>query len=208
MRDLGVARPPEVWNGSGVLDVRTQPPRPGKMRKIAHRGVELTAPARRAAQKCHTWQTASPREPCLLGFPIDRLRFVCYADANSGAKCCGAGLKRSYQYFCWHSWCRYLHRGGAALQCRPVLSPRRHISSVMAGGAAGEQQTPPGQHHHDHQCCLFCHLPLAVDPVSTAVAFAAPAPLTRYVAWTVDPAFVPFAHAGKHARARRPPSLS
>jgi hypothetical protein len=79
--------------------------------------------------------------------------------------------------------------------------------SVMAGGAASHQQTPPGKHHRDHQCCLYCHIPYAVDPAPMAAAIAAPAPLTRYVAWTVDPALVPFAHAGKHARARAPPSL-
>jgi Protein of unknown function (DUF2946) len=79
--------------------------------------------------------------------------------------------------------------------------------SVMAGGAAGEQQTPPGKHHHDHQCCLFCHLPHAVDPAPMAAVFAAPAPLARYVAWTFDPAFVPPAQAGRQARARAPPSL-
>ena len=95
--------------------------------------------------------------------------------------------------------------GGLAMQAGATASTAH--CSVMAGGAGGEQQTPPGKHHHDHQCCLFCHFPHAVDPAPVAAAFAAPALLTRYVAWTVDPALVPSAHAGKHARARAPPSL-
>jgi hypothetical protein len=95
--------------------------------------------------------------------------------------------------------------GGLAMQADASgMAPE---CSVMAGGAASHQQTPPGKHHHDHQCCLFCHFPHAVDPAPMAAAFAVPAPLTRYVAWTVDPALVPPAHAGKHARARGPPSL-
>jgi Protein of unknown function (DUF2946) len=96
--------------------------------------------------------------------------------------------------------------GGLAMQADAFASAAE--CSVMAGGAAGEQQTPPGKHHHDHQCCLVCHLPHAVDPASTAASFAVPVPAARDVAWTFDPALVPPAHAGKHARARGPPTYS
>ncbi|MGA7386038.1 MAG: DUF2946 family protein [Methylocella sp.] len=96
--------------------------------------------------------------------------------------------------------------GGLAMQAGASGSTAH--CSIMANGAASEQQTPPGQQHHDHKCCLFCHLPLAVDPAPMATAITAPAPLTRYVAWTVDPALVLPAHADKHARARAPPSIS
>jgi Protein of unknown function (DUF2946) len=91
--------------------------------------------------------------------------------------------------------------GGLAMQADAFASTAH--CSVMAS----EQQTPPGKHHHDHQCCLFCHLPAAVDPAPMAAAFASPAPTARDVAWAVDPALVRPAHAGKHARARGPPSL-
>jgi hypothetical protein len=78
--------------------------------------------------------------------------------------------------------------------------------SVVAGGAASRQQTQPSQHHHTDQCCLFCHLPYAFDPASMVVAFAAP--VVQNVTWTFGPAFVQSACAGKHARARAPPSFS
>ncbi|MGH6842254.1 MAG: DUF2946 family protein [Methylocella sp.] len=95
--------------------------------------------------------------------------------------------------------------GGLAMQAGAVASTAH--CSAMAGGAAGEQQTPPGQPHHNHQCCVFCHLPAAVDPAPMAAAFAVPAPVARDVAWTFDPAPAPSAPARKHARARAPPSL-
>jgi DUF2946 family protein len=97
-------------------------------------------------------------------------------------------------------------RGGLAMQADAFASAA--VCSVKAGGAASRQETPPGQHHHTDQCCLFCHLPHAVDPTSTAAAFAVPAPAARDVAWTVDPALVPSADARKHAQARAPPSFS
>ncbi len=95
--------------------------------------------------------------------------------------------------------------GGLVMRADAVASTAE--CSVMAGGAASHQQTPPGQRHHDHQCCLFCHLPQAVDPAPMAAAFAVPAPVARDVSWTFDLAFVPLAHAAKNARARAPPSL-
>lgn len=96
--------------------------------------------------------------------------------------------------------------GGLAMQAGASASAA-HCSAV-ADGAAGEQQTPPGQHHQDHQCCLFCHIAYAADPASPAAAFAVPVPLTRYVAWAADTVIVLTAYAGKHARARAPPSYS
>ena len=98
--------------------------------------------------------------------------------------------------------------GGNGLAMRADAFGLAPGCSVAAGGAAGEQQTPPSQHRHADQCCLLCHLPQAVDPAPMAEVFAAPAPLTRYAVWTIDPALVPPAHAGKHARARGPPTFS
>ena len=95
--------------------------------------------------------------------------------------------------------------GGLAMQAGASgMAPE---CAAMAGGAAGEHQTPPGKPHHDHQCCLFCHVPYAVDPAPMAAALAAPVPAARDVAWTYDQAPAPSARAGKHARARAPPSL-
>jgi hypothetical protein len=96
--------------------------------------------------------------------------------------------------------------GGLAMQADAFASTAE--CSVAAGGAASPQQTPSGQHHHADQCCLFCHLPHAIDPAVTAAAFAVPAPVARDFAWTFDTAFVPSAPARKHARARAPPSYS
>jgi hypothetical protein len=99
--------------------------------------------------------------------------------------------------------------GWGGLATRADASGMAPECSVMADGAASRQQTPTGQHHNaDHQCCLFCHVPHAVDPAPMAAAFAVPTPLTRSIAWTVDPALVPLAHAGKNAQARAPPSFS
>ncbi|MGH6813469.1 MAG: DUF2946 family protein [Methylocella sp.] len=81
--------------------------------------------------------------------------------------------------------------------------------SIKADGAASAHQTPPGQHSHcDHQCCLLCHLPQAVEPAPMAVAVAAPAPAARDVVWTFSPVLRLPLRAAKHARARAPPSFS
>lgn len=80
--------------------------------------------------------------------------------------------------------------------------------SITAGGAASKQQTPPSPHRHSDQCCLFCHVPQAVDPASAVTSFAVPAPAARIAAWVSIPAVLAPAPAAKHARARAPPSFS